>query len=64
MHPLELQVNDLKEQISVKERHVTHLTDRVKKAIESLDDIKKMLHPSRQPEVERLKRELLSALVF
>jgi hypothetical protein len=58
MHPLERQVNDLKEQLALKARDLEKMSGLVDEIKEGLEEIKDMLHPSRQKHAEALTRRI------
>ncbi len=62
MHPLELQVKDLKQILETKDQKLKRLEASHRAVSERLDEIKEMLHPSRQKHIDSLKREVETAL--
>jgi DNA repair ATPase RecN len=64
LHPLELQLKDLKEQIDSKDRKLKHLEHILKSLSSQLEDVKSMLHPSRQKYVETMVANLNNSLGF
>lgn len=62
MHPLEVQVNDLKSQVKAKEATLNRIQGSLKKMKEDLESVKIMLHPSRQKHAEAILKQIDSAL--
>lgn len=60
MHPLELQIKDLKETIEKKDKRLKELQEAFRSIGDQLDEIKEMLHPSRQNRVDKLRSKLSS----
>jgi lipoate-protein ligase A len=62
MHPLELQVNDLKAIVQEKEKRLKKFEKAYRSIVEQLEELKAMLHPSRQKKAEALRRTLEATL--
>lgn len=62
MHPLELQVKDLKAIVEKKELRLQRFETVYRSIKEQLEEIKDMLHPSRQKHIEAVSKEIENAL--
>jgi hypothetical protein len=54
MHPLEVQLNDVKAQLALKVKQLELIAEHIARMKEELEDLKLMLHPSRQKYAARL----------
>lgn len=62
MHPLELQVTDLKNQLATKDAKLKAFETTFRIISKDLEEIKEMLHPSRQKRVDLLKQKVDASL--
>jgi hypothetical protein len=62
MHPLERQVNDLKSIVEEKEKRIKKFERAYRSIASQLEELKAMLHPSRQKKAEALKQTLEATL--
>lgn len=58
MHPLEVQVNDLKKQIEEKDKKLKEVTVLLTDISKQIGELKDMLHPSRQSYAEKLRTRI------
>lgn len=56
MHPLERQVNDLKEQLAGRDRALSDIRVITKNLGAGIDKVREMLHPTRQKYADGLKK--------